>query len=598
VRNYRRISRDLAHRWTLVFAQRDTDIWHFPNTEKLLMARTIIKFRRPEESGSTTARSSDVERKKYHHAGHGPGIGSKTPTELWREHVARGKAKLASPRINALVDAAVGESPRKTAPLQRAANFRVKGPDRPAIYTKPTDVSLAKTKPPLGDEKLKEIAADPSPAPVDLETGDLAAAVAKTTLDRYFKGGVHLLAHDGHFFQYERTEWRSITDDQLKKVVLETLDDVPKDKVRRTAAMMNDVTDILRARQAAGADPFHEIGTPPAIINCLNGELHLGATGNVRFLHHSPKSGLRHTLPITYDEKASCPEYDRALTQIFSKAKAPEELIRHWHEVMGYIIQPTRLHAIIVVMFGEGDNGKTKLVKTTMKLLGPNAAHCGGIQDLGTSRFAIGSLRGKLLFVDDDVNIDARLPDGLLKALSEGKSMMGEEKYKNPLSFEARAVPMLLCNNAPSLQDVSHGMLRRLHIMPFDKVFKGKEKDDGLFVRIWANELPGVLNRALEGLKRLQERDHFELPRDARRAAKKWLEQANLFMAFIDDACEREPSGRASMKTVYERFINWAKSSGITKPVTRPQLKRDLQHAGFEVKKSNGDVVVYGLKLK
>ncbi len=220
------------------------------------------------------------------------------------------------------------------------------------------------------------------------------------------------------------------------------------------------------------------------------------------------------------------------------------------------------------------------------------------MQDLETNRFAIGSLRGKVLFVDDDVDTDVRLPDGTLKTLSEGKRVTGEQKYKDAFSFDVRAVPLLLCDNVPCLQDVSHGMVRRLQILPFDKVFEGRNMDETLFPRIWASELPGILNRALEGWRRMQKRGGFDLPVDAKRAVTKWLAEANPFTAFINEACEGTPDGRTSLKVLYSAFVDWAKASGIKRSLTRPHLKRDLQHAGFTVKKSNGDVVVYGLRLK
>ena len=67
-------------------------------------------------------------------------------------------------------------------------------------------------------------------------------------------------------------------------------------------------------------------------------------------------------------------------------------------------------------------------------------------------------------------------------------------------------MPVLLCNNIPSLADLSHGMLRRLMVIPFNRRFTDQDSDPDLFERIWANELPGVLNRALRGYRRLLER--------------------------------------------------------------------------------------------
>ncbi|MBF0326920.1 MAG: hypothetical protein HQL42_17865 [Alphaproteobacteria bacterium] len=135
--------------------------------------------------------------------------------------------------------------------------------------------------------------------------------------------------------------------------------------------------------------------------------------------------------------------------------------------------------------------------------------YSGRIEELETNRFSLGSLRGKLMFVDDDVRTGIRLPDGTLKKISEEKELTGEQKYQNQFNFVSRAVPVLLCNNIPSLPDLSHGMLRRLQVLQFKRTFKGSKDDKGLFTRIWSSEMSGVLNRAIEGWRGLtsQSRD-------------------------------------------------------------------------------------------
>ena len=69
----------------------------------------------------------------------------------------------------------------------------------------------------------------------------------------------------------------------------------------------------------------------------------------------------------------------------------------------------------------------------------------------------MGNLFGKLLYVDDDVRAGARLPDGILKTISEAKEVTGEYKDKPSFNFTVRTIPVLLCNNIPSLADLSDG---------------------------------------------------------------------------------------------------------------------------------------------
>ena len=88
-----------------------------------------------------------------------------------------------------------------------------------------------------------------------------------------------------------------------------------------------------------------------------------------------------------------------------------------------------------------------------VKLLGQAQVQAQRVEELEKNRFAMGSLLGKLLYLDDDVRAGARLPDGILKTISEAKEVTGENKYKPQFNFVVRTVPLLLCNNVPSLAD-------------------------------------------------------------------------------------------------------------------------------------------------
>ena len=61
-----------------------------------------------------------------------------------------------------------------------------------------------------------------------------------------------------------------------------------------------------------------------------------------------------------------------------------------------------------------------------------------------------------------------------------------------------------------------------------DRTFADDEKDTDLFERIWAKQLPGVLNHGNRGYKRLLERGtKFKFPNAVKQATTAWLQQAN-----------------------------------------------------------------------
>jgi putative DNA primase/helicase len=311
--------------------------------------------------------------------------------------------------------------------------------------------------------------------------------------------------------------------------------------------LVNEVFELLQIMQARSDDLLHFASEPPNVVNTLNKELWLLDDGRVEARPHNPSTGMRHVLTVEHNPQRTCSEYDAAIGRIFEKAEYPKTLINFFNELTGYSIQPRRDIPLIVVMIGKGSNGKTSLVKLLIELVGTSFVHSGRVGELDEARFGIGSLFGKLLFVDDDVRAGAKLPDGSLKKISEAKLLTGEHKFKPVFTFVNRAFPILLCNNLPSLADLSPGMMRRIHVLPFDRSFDANEIDRELFDRIMRNELSGVLNRALQGWKRVKLRSRFPSSADMERARHDLLVHANPLKGFIDECCEIGLKSRVSL---------------------------------------------------
>jgi putative DNA primase/helicase len=425
---------------------------------------------------------------------------------------------------------------------------------------------------------------------------DSAQVLAARILDHHSAQGEHLmLGSDDRFWHYKGRVWTPVSEKWILGKIYQSIESNPV-KGQKAAPLLGQVLILLKAK-VSSKDKILKFGANPLpVINCSNGELWISEDGSVDLRPHRPESFLRHCLDVAYDPVARCPEYDRALRGIFSTAKRPDVMIRHWHELVGYIIQPRRQIPIIPILFGGGDNGKTKLMHTVIELLGPSLVHAQRIEDLGNGRFAMGNLFGRLLFIDDDVRTGARLPDGILKTISEAKEVTGEIKFGPVFNFIVRAVPVLLCNNVPSLADLSHGMLRRLMVIPFDRTFTAADKDPDLFERIWAKELPGVLNRAIEGYRRVVARGStFKLPSAVKAATSRWLQYANPLPAFIEAGCLQDPEAECHLVDFYRAYSEWARAMGYAPIQNRQTVSLNLEHLGFAAKTGPRGTVLEGL---
>lgn len=412
-----------------------------------------------------------------------------------------------------------------------------------------------------------------------------------------FADGAHLMYVNGTFWRYGRY-WSQTSDEAIQQSAIEVIRMGGGPKGLRPNAASREAVALLKAQMLREDDPLRFEAQPLPVINCRNGELWFDDKGEVRLKPHSPASGLRHCLEVDYDQAATCPRYDNALLDIFGQSGDAVAMASFWDELCGYVIQPDRRHALVVILWGSGGNGKTSLTDTMIRLLGTSLVYAGKVERLSENRFAFGNLFGKLLFVDDDVPPGIKLPDGELKTISEAKLLTGEQKFKNPFNFVCRTVPFLLCNSVPSLADLSFGMQRRLVVVPFDKTINESNINRDLFPEIWDNELPGVLNRALSGYQRLFQRRRLEKPMPVAQATQKWLRQANPVALFVDECCGKEAIGRTLFTTAYNAYTDWTKVAGITRPQQRISFRRNLEFLGFEIKHTNRGNVVLGLTLQ
>jgi putative DNA primase/helicase len=134
-------------------------------------------------------------------------------------------------------------------------------------------------------------------------------------------------------------------------------------------------------------------------------------------------------------------------------------------------------------------------------------------------------------------------------------------------------------------------------VIPFDRIFTAADKDPELFDRIVASELPGVLNRALEGYRRLMVRGGFKLPSAVKIATTRWLRHANPLPAFIKACCVKGPEAECRLGDFYAAFAEWARRMGYTSIQNQQGVSLDLEHLGFAATTTSRGTIFVGLAL-
>lgn len=429
----------------------------------------------------------------------------------------------------------------------------------------------------------------------DSKPADLEQELVQNLLDREFASGSHLLhCADQRYWKYNGTHWVLLLPNIVSQYLLkeiETYKEAHPDFKKNAASLLVNCERILKATVAADRNINSGLTRTQSIVNTKNYEIWINeTTGRIELKDHDPKSFLTYCLNVEYDPLADCPRYDQALEEIFDSDRDYRDLIRHYWEINGYAIQNKKNIPIWIMYQGSGANGKKVLTQVPLALLG-DAVCYKAIDDLDTKRnnHALEDLPGKLVVFDDDVDSNAVLPDGMLKKISENKTLQANPKGSPTFKFENTAIVMMAANNWPRTRDISLGMRRRAMVFHLKRTFEDSEQDLDLVDYIVENELAGVLNRCLKGFKRLRKRGNFQVPKSCLAAAQLWFSSSSQVHQFIEDNLRKKKRARTTFNNVWDRYRSWAFENGIGRPYTRNYFKRLLLDLKYDVRRSTGN---------
>jgi putative DNA primase/helicase len=157
-----------------------------------------------------------------------------------------------------------------------------------------------------------------------------------------------------------------------------------------------------------------------------------------------------------------------------------------------------------------------------------------------------------------------------------------------------------LINDWPRIRDLSWGMLRKAYIVPFRRSFDLLEMDLDRRNKIIDNELPGVLNRALEGYKRLRKRGGFNEPKECIDAKGEWLRLANPLMEFVASQTKKSGNGTYSkVGDLYEQYRLWCHNQGgVRSPLMQNRFEISMLQLGYRTASEEGCKVFMGIEMK
>jgi putative DNA primase/helicase len=324
---------------------------------------------------------------------------------------------------------------------------------------------------------------------------------------------------------------------------------------------------------------------PPAdeLLVCRTKLVHL-PTG--RELPTSPQLFVMNALDFDPDPEAPEPmEWHTFLHQLFDGDLESLELLQEW---FGYALTADTSQQKMLLIVGPRRSGKGTIARVLRQLVGEGNV-CGPTTSSLAGSFGLQPLIGKLLAIVSDARF---VGEGITTVVERLLTISGEDavsidrKYVTSVTMKLPTRFMFLTNEFPRLHDASGALAGRFVILQLTESFYGKE-DVGLTNRL-LKELPGILNWAIKGWRRLRERGHFVMPSSSADAMRELEELSSPVQAFVREMCVVSAPARVGVNELYDAWRAWCVGEGRLKPSPNQVFGRDLKAAFPHVRRRRG----------
>jgi putative DNA primase/helicase len=334
----------------------------------------------------------------------------------------------------------------------------------------------------------------------------------------------------------------------------------------------------------------------PAQVACANGVYDVASD---TLLPHEPGRFNLQSVPFPYDPAATAPTWQWFLNDVLPGDAMAHAFLQEW---FGYVLSGRTDLEKIANLMGLPRCGKGTTADTLSALVGEESVAAPTIPSL-VGTFGEQPLIGKALAVFSDISWSHRdIVSGveIVKAISGRDARDVNRKNREVWHGKLGVRFMIMGNDMPKFTDASGAFTGRMIHVQFPGSFYGRERPNVKADLLL--ELPGILNWALEGLRRLTANGSFTQPRSGEELAAEVRRQQSPVQAFLDDACALADPAAVNpvpLDELHPVYRAWARTADVGHPLDRERFSAALRSAGLNVKRERLNGVrarrVYGV---
>ena len=308
-------------------------------------------------------------------------------------------------------------------------------------------------------------------------------------------------------------------------------------------------------------------------------------TGDIRRIQR--QDYITKSMDTEYEPLASCPQFEAFLNRIMNSST---ELIGYLQRAVGYSLTGHNREQCFFIAHGTGANGKSVFLNLIRKLMGSYAlttpmTSLVGVKHSSGASNDIARLRGARFVSASEGEANQKLRESLIKQLTGGDTISARFLFQEFFDFTPTFKLWMATNHKPQVSGADPATWRRIHLIPFNVVIPPAEQDGELLSKL-ENELPGVLNWAIEGSVDWY-RNGLMPPPEVLAATEQYRSEMDGFSRFLDDGLVTERvGGWVSKADLYAVYNQWCVDEGL-EALTKNDFGTRMNQRGYEEGRRN-----------
>lgn len=314
---------------------------------------------------------------------------------------------------------------------------------------------------------------------------------------------------------------------------------------------------------------------------------------------HDPKDMITKRISVSYDRDATCPRWDKYLTE----ALPDLEQRKYIQRAVGMTILAKMDDAAFFVLHGLTGCGKSQFVNVMRAVLGEYAAEAAP-STFQASRFGnagngptddIHSLRGVRFASVSETEEGEVLKEALLKRVTGGDELTSRTLHQRNTTWKPQFTVWMMTNHKPKLSSTDGAIWRRVKPIHFPMNFsESTSRELGLSKKIVSTELSGVFNWVLEGVREYL-RIGLAEPAETTAAIADYRAEVDPVQTFLTEGVDEgritlDPESKIKPGDLRKAYLDWCVNNGVRHPVGERKFSQRLEELGFESTRGNGGV--------